>query len=117
MRDKLEQLSERLNELEKLMSMPDALGDQQKYQSYAKEHASLSVTIQRYELFKKTSHELDEALKLVKDPNQDKEFTTFLESEILHLQKRTDELEIQIKADLLPVDKNEGRNIIMEIRA
>jgi peptide chain release factor 1 len=117
MLDKHDELQARLTELERLLSDPKVLADRSKYQSYAREHSSLRITIDKFSAFKKILNEIDEATALLKDPAQDPELSSFLKSEIERLEKTKSELEFQIKADLLPHDENVGRNIIIEIRA
>lgn len=117
MLEKLEQLKNRYHELEKLLADPKVLSNRSEYQGYAREHSTLSQTLDKFEAYKKVLGEIDEAALLLKDHLQEPEFSSFLKSELERLQKDKDQLEFQIQADLLPRDENMGRNIIVEIRA
>ena len=52
--NKLDNLSERLQELEALMSDPDVINDQNKFREYAKEHADIKPVVEFWELHQHT---------------------------------------------------------------
>lgn len=117
MLEKYDELLTRLKEVEKLLSDPKILADRSKYQTYAREHSSLRETLEKFDAYKKILSDIEEGTVLLKDPTQDPELSSFFKGELEDLEKKKKELEVQIKADLLPHDENIGRNVIVEIRA
>lgn len=117
MLEKYPQLSARLKELEAALSDPKVLADRSRFQTMAREHAALTQTLQKFELYQKTLKEMEEAASLLKEQKEDTELSNFFREEVDRLEKEKARLERTIQADLLPKDKNEGRNILMEIRA
>jgi len=116
MLDKYEGLLSRLKELENLLSDPKTLADRSKYQALAREHSSLAGTVEKFDQYKKVLAEIEDANQILKDPNTRMDDTDYFKSELESLEVRKKDLELKIKAALLPKDENIGRNIIVEIR-
>ena len=116
MLEKYEGLLSRLKELENLLSDPKILADRSKYQTHAREHSSLAATVDKFEQYKKVLGEIAEANQMMKDPNSGPDATDYLKSELESLEAKKKDLELKIKAALLPKDENIGRNVIVEIR-
>ncbi|MDP8217267.1 MAG: peptide chain release factor 1 [Candidatus Theseobacter exili] len=114
--EKLDKLSERLNELEKLLSDPDILSNRSLYQQYAKEHSDVSEVLCLYVKYKKILGEIEETQVMLHD-NTEEEMIEFLGKELAELINNKENLENEIRSILAPRDKNDDRNIIMEIRA
>ncbi len=62
MLDKLNGVEERFLEIERLMSDPEILQDQDLYQSYVREHAELNKIVTVYRLFNKTLQDLQDSM-------------------------------------------------------
>jgi peptide chain release factor 1 len=116
MLDKYEGLLSRLKELENLLSDPKILADRSKYQSHAREHSSLAATVEKFEQYKKVLTEIEDTSQMIKDPNSGPEAADYFKSELESLEIKKKDLELKIKAALLPKDENIGRNVIVEIR-
>ncbi|MBI5492675.1 MAG: peptide chain release factor 1 [Deltaproteobacteria bacterium] len=112
---RLEDVEKRYMELSDLLSRPEVIGDQEVYQKYAREHASLRDIIEAYRELKKADRELTENKAILE--GKDEELKSLAKEEIPALQRRKDELISKIKVMLLPKDPNDERNIILEIRA
>ncbi|MBI1869831.1 MAG: peptide chain release factor 1 [Chlamydiae bacterium] len=119
MLERYDESKSRLKELETLLSDSKVFLDRSKYQELAREHASLRGTVGKMEAYRKVLEEIEEVTLLQKDPKNDLdlELTSFLKGELERLQHQKGDLELEIRADLLPHDKNEGRNVIVEIRS
>ncbi|QGU00716.1 Peptide chain release factor 1 [Candidatus Syntrophocurvum alkaliphilum] len=116
MLQKLESLEERYEELTELLSQPEVISDQSKFQKYAKAHADLSPIVTRYREYRTALEQLEEAKQMLKEES-DAEFKEMLTEEITDLEKSIPELENELKILLLPKDPNDDKNVIMEIRA
>lgn len=113
--EKLEGVETRYIELEKRLSDPDIVKDIEKYQKYAREHADLEKIVSIYRSYKKTVNSLDESLELLHDG--DPEIKDLARDEIALLTARKEDLEEQLKKQLVPRDPNDEKNVILEIRA
>ena len=60
MLSKLDNLEEKYNELTDLLSKPETIADQQKYQRLAKAHANLAEIVDKYRQYKSISKQLQE---------------------------------------------------------
>lgn len=114
---KLNALEKRFDELNNLLSQPDIIGDQVKYQKLAREHSNLKKIVYTYHLYKKTENTLKENEELIKDETQDKELWELAEDERKELQAKLEEIEFELKALLVPKDPRDKKNVILEIRA
>ncbi len=112
---RLEDVEKRYVELSELLSRPEVLADQETYQKYMKEHASLSLLVEAYRDLKKTDSELSDNRGILE--GKDADLRELAKEEIPGLQKRKEELLGKIRVMLLPKDPNDDKNIFLEIRA
>jgi peptide chain release factor 1 len=113
---KLDNLEDKYNELTELLSRPETISDQQKYQKVAKAHADLTEIVAQYRRYKTINSQLQEVQELLKEEH-DQEFQSLLETELEDLKAARDELEAVLRVLLLPRDPNDDKSVIMEIRA
>ncbi|HCF50943.1 MAG TPA: peptide chain release factor 1 [Syntrophomonas sp.] len=116
MLSKLDNLEDKYNELTELLSRPETISDQQKYQKVAKAHADLTEIVAQYRRYKTINSQLQEVQELLKEEH-DQEFQSLLETELEDLKAARDELEAVLRVLLLPRDPNDDKSVIMEIRA
>lgn len=107
----------RKKEVESLLSTPDVINDRKQYQELTKEYSSLEAVCRAFEEYEDVNAEIISNKELIESPDQDEEFMELVNSEMEQLTLRQKNLENKIKEFLLPKDKNDDRNIIMEIRA
>lgn len=112
---KLETIEKRFLEVEKLLSDPGIIAKQEEYKRYLKEHTYLLRIVGKYRDYRKIGQELQD-LETLKS-SDDTELKLMVQSEREQLSKRKKVMEEEIKMLLLPPDPNEGKNIIIEIRA
>jgi peptide chain release factor 1 len=110
---KLQSLTERLTELDQLLSDPGVTGDMDQYRKLTREHSDISPVADLYERYKKSQGDLATAEDMAKDP----EMREFAEAEIKAGKARLEALETELQTLLLPKDPNDDKNIILEIRA
>jgi peptide chain release factor 1 len=116
MYDKLAAIESRYDELERLLSDPAVLSDYDKIAEYSKERASLSEIVETYREYQRQTSQLDDARALL-DGETDAELRALALEEIAALESRTEALRERLKLLLLPKDKRDDKNVIMEIRA
>lgn len=112
--NKLENLEEKLKQLEGELSNPELVKNPKKYQEIAKEHKELSNLIKLYKRYQEVSKQIEETKPLLNSP--DEEMKVLAEEEIEKLKKEQKELEKEIELSLLPKDPNDDKNVILEIR-
>ncbi|TLM67396.1 MAG: peptide chain release factor 1 [Deltaproteobacteria bacterium] len=112
---KLEEVADRFREVEGLLSDPRTLADQAKFRALSKEHSDLSGIVEVYEQLRKVREDAAGSRDLLKDPDQ--EVREMARAELLELEAEEADLEQQLKFLLLPKDPNDGKNVILEIRA
>jgi len=116
MLDKLESIEKRYEELNKLMAQSDVISNIEKLQSLAKEQAAISDTVSKFREYKKVLKELEDT-RAMKSKGQDEEMVGLVEEELERLRGRERVLEQGLRTALIPKDKNDDKDVIVEIRA
>jgi len=113
MLDKVKGIEERYEDInQELMEVGE---DYKRATELSKERADLEKIVQRAKQYRQALKDLEEARSLV--DSGDTEMSELAESEIEDLEPAIENLEIDIKAMLLPKDPRDERNVIVEIRA
>ncbi|WP_354687432.1 peptide chain release factor 1 [Cupriavidus necator] len=110
---KLDQLAERLDEVNALLAREDATAKIDQYRKLSREHAELSPVAQQYGEYRQAQDDLATAQALLDDP----EMKDFAADEITSARERLESLEASLQRLLLPKDPNDDRNLLLEIRA
>jgi peptide chain release factor 1 len=110
---KLEQLTQRLQELGDLLSQPEATSDMDQYRKFTREHAELGPLVALYADYTLAENDSAAAQEMSSDPDM----KDFAQEEIEGARGRMAQLEIALQKMLLPKDENDERNIFLEIRA
>ena len=110
---KLDQLAERLDEVNALLAREDATAKIDQYRKLSREHAELSPVAEQYGLYRQAQDDLATAQALLDDP----EMKDFAADEIASARERLETLEASLQKLLLPRDPNDDRNLLLEIRA
>jgi peptide chain release factor 1 len=113
--EKFIQMSERLEELQHLLSDSDTIKDTQKFQQLSKEFAQLEPIVERFHQYQKTQAEWDELELMLQD--EDKELKALAEQEYPVLKQKKADIEEALQWDLIPEDPNDEKNIYLEVRA
>ncbi|HQP48912.1 MAG TPA: peptide chain release factor 1 [Spirochaetota bacterium] len=116
MDNRLKEIAERYQELERQLSEPDVISNQNAFRALTREHASISPLVHKIEEKIKAEKELLESRDLL-GVERDPEMSALLKAEIEQLEERLGKLNEEIKVLLLPKDPNSGKDVIMEIRA
>lgn len=110
---KLDQLANRLVELDELLMQEGATANMDNYRKLNREHAELSPLVALYRQYQGALNDIAAAQELLADP----EMKDFAQEEIEAGKSRLAELELELQKMLLPKDANDERNIFLEIRA
>jgi peptide chain release factor 1 len=110
---KLDQLANRLVELDELLMSEGATSNMDSYRKMTREHAELQPLVALYKDYQQALADIAEAQQMLSDPDM-KEFA---QEEIDHGKARLGGLEMDLQKMLLPKDANDERNIFLEIRA
>jgi peptide chain release factor 1 len=112
----LEKIEERFRELEAELIKPDATKDMARFRKLSKEHNDLRETVAVIAEYKKASCDLAEHRQIVKT-GEDPDLLDLAKAEIPELEQRVEALTRSLRALLVPKDPNDGKAVIMEIRA
>jgi len=114
--DKLKAIKDRYNELNRLLSDPKIINNQDKFREFSMEHAGLIETVRLTNLYEEVLRELEESKEMLEE-EENGEFYDMLYDEIKNLEEQKEELEEKIKKELIPKDPNDNKNVVVEIRA
>ncbi|MBN1699737.1 MAG: peptide chain release factor 1 [Spirochaetales bacterium] len=115
MREKLQSIEARYNELQRLLENPDIVKDQKEYKKLTQELASISDIVDGYVKLKAIEAEMEGSRQVFEE--SDHEMRELAREELRGLEKRKNELVEKLKLMLIPKDPLDLKNIIMEIRA
>lgn len=116
MREKIEAVKRRSDELLELMAQPEALKDPALLKKYGREQAQLAPVADRCEEYIKTLDDLADAKDILKN-EKDPELLEMAKEEAAGLEEHRNKMEEEFRIALLPKDENDDRNVILEIRA
>ena len=112
---KLDQLQERINEIQNLLVDSDTVKDIEKYTLLNKEFSELKPIVEKFD-------EYNEILESIKEANEiidsgDKDLKSLAEDELKSLLDKPEKFEQELKLMLLPKDSADDGSAFLEIRA
>ena len=110
---KLEDVEKRYEELNKLISDPEVISNQNEWKKLMKEQSDLEDVVLKYREYKKVKQNFDEAKEMVNDPD----LKELAEDEMEKAKDLLPKIEEELKILLIPKDPNDDSNVICEIRA
>jgi len=113
--DKLAEVENRYQDLEVQLADPDVLAKQSSFLKLAKERAEIEELVLAYRQHKKVLEDLEQNAPLLRESDAD--LRTMAREEEQRLLALREEIENKLKLLLLPKDKNDDKNIVLEIRA
>ena len=114
MRDRLDKIEERYNEINELLMDPEVTSNIKKLTELSKEQSGLSPVVELYKEYKKTLESIEELKEMMHE--DDKEIVEMAKMEYDELKPRVPEIEEEMKVLLIPKDPNDEKNVIVEIR-
>lgn len=112
---KLDNLVQRAEELNALLSDADTINDQDKFRKLSREFAEISPVVNKYDDYRKSLQERDSLQLMLEDKDQD--MRNMAQEEMPRAQQLIAQHEQDLQKLLLPKDPNDNRNIYLEIRA
>jgi peptide chain release factor 1 len=113
--EKLQAVEDHYVSLERLLSDPEIIRDQERFQKYAREHSELTRLVQSWRTYKDCARKLEESKDLLYDA--DEELKKMARDEVAELKQKQAEIERDITLLLIPTDPNDSKNIVLEVRA
>ena len=115
MLNKLNFAEQRYIQIEGEMNDPDIAANPTEFTKRIKEFNSLTPVITKFREYKKNEQELADAFEMLGDA--DAEIKEMIQEEIALCKEKSVTLYEELKILLLPKDPNDGKNVIIEIRA
>lgn len=112
---KLENLSERFEEVGILLSQSETLSDSDKYRQLSIEYAELKEVAESFQAYKKAQDSVKQAEDMLNEP--DEEMRALAAEEIEVAKAKVIELEDALHILLLPKDPDDNHNTFLEVRA
>jgi peptide chain release factor 1 len=116
MLDKLAAIEARYEELGREMARPGLVGDHERLQALAREHASLQDTVSMYHEYRRLADALEEARAIVAD-GKDADLVQLAQEEIEQAEAGIEALQEKLHRALVPKDPFDEKDVIVEIRA
>lgn len=114
-KNKLDNLADRYEELGALLSDSEIISDQDQFRPLSKEYAEVEPVVKCYGDYCQAVEDIEEAESLLKDGDAD--MREMAQEEISDAQSRRDRLALDLQKLLLPRDPNDSHNVFLEIRA
>ncbi len=112
-RSKLDQITDRYEEITALLAVPEIQSDQNRFRSLGQEYAQLEPVVDCYTRYRELERGIGSAREMLGDP----EMAELAREELESSEKALAELEPELQLLLIPPDPNDDRNIYLEIRA
>nr|WP_298410170.1 peptide chain release factor 1 [uncultured Halomonas sp.] len=115
LRDRLESLQERFEELAALLADPDVIAEQTRFRDYSREYAELDELTAVWREYRQVEQDVEEAVQLSTDGDAD--LRELAQEEAQEGRERIEVLEERLKKLLVPKDPDDHRNVFLEVRA
>ena len=113
--ERLEEVEGRFEGLNVQLAQPEVASDPKRYKALMQEYSQIRAIVETYREWKEFQGELEEAKALLQD--EDPEIRAMAREEVDRLGPQEGAWTHKLKVLLLPKDPNDGRNVILEIRA
>jgi len=115
MLDKLKNIEDKYEELNRFLTSPDVYSNPSLYQKYSKERADLLPLVEKIGEYRKLVSEIEGAEEILRSGDGD--LKELAQSELDELRGRKPKIEEELKVMLLPRDPRDDKGVILEIRA
>ena len=113
--DKLDFITEKYDDLAKIVSDPEVIANQPVWQKHVKEMGEIEPIVKKYKEYKQTKEDIADAKEMLDDG--DEEMRELAKMELAEKEELLTQLEDELKVLLLPKDPNDEKNVILEVRA
>jgi len=111
--EKLEGLSERLDEVNSLLGDPEIIANQDRFRDLSREHAELQPVVDCFNRYRSLLQEIENARDMLRDP----EMKALAEEELESATAQKSSIELDLQKLLIPADPADRANLYLEIRA
>ena len=113
---KLELIKERWEEIGKKIIDPDIISDMKQYVKLTKEYSDLEEVVKALDKLKSLNSNIESNRGIIKTET-DADFIEMAKEELSDCESQLDALNEEIKLLLIPKDPEDGKNVVVEIRA
>ncbi len=114
-KNRLETVCERFEEVSGLLSDPDVIGDQNQFRDLSREYAKLEPVVGMFRQYESMNEDIAAAEEMVGD--SDVAIRKMGQEELTTLTEGRDELVLDLQKALIPPDPRDDANVYLEIRA
>ena len=114
-RDKLESVRDRFEEISGLLADPDVIADQDRFRDLSKEYARAEPVVKLFAAFDRLCRDIAAAEEMTADSDSD--IRALGEEEFEALTARRDDLLVELQKALIPADPYDDSNVYLEVRA
>ncbi len=114
--EELNEIRGRLEEITHLLSDPDVIRDSGTLRSLLKERAMLEPLAETYGKYRKALETIKDSEELLSGES-DSDMIEMLKEELSSAKEKVEELSRELRIMLLPKDRNDEKNVVVEIRA
>ncbi|MFC1517685.1 peptide chain release factor 1 [Candidatus Margulisiibacteriota bacterium] len=115
--EKLKGIEKNYLDIEKQLSDPLVMADNNKFKELSKKYSDLKETIEKFREYKHFKKMLDEAASVMADKDSDSELIELAMDEAKEHEEKLKNIEEELKFLLLPKDPNDAKSAIIEIRS
>lgn len=114
--EKLEYIKQRFDEVGELIIQPDVIADMKRYVQLNKEYRDMEPIVKAHKEYKTLLDNIAEAKDIIAN-GDDADMKEMAQMELEENEPKLAELEEEIKILLIPKDPEDGKNVVMEVRA
>ena len=112
MEDRLNQIAERLRQVERELADPAVYSDQQRLKNLSREQKELTPVVETFTALQQAEQAIAEAREMLSDP----ELRELAQEELTRTKEQRERLAEELKRLLLPRDPNDEKSVVLEIR-
>ena len=116
MDERLREIELRFDEVEREMASPAVATDPERLRELGKTHAELGEIVRPFRAFREAERQAEDARELARG-EADPEMAAFFRDEAERADAKVAELRADLEALLVPKDPNDGKDVVVEIRA
>ena len=115
--ENLNKILSKYDKLQKKVTSDDVINSPKDYAIISKEISEILPTVELIKKFKKVREEIKDSNAIIEDTKNDNEMKEMAKSELENLVSTEKKLEKEIQIAVLPKDKDDSKNAVLEIRA
>ena len=112
MEDRLNQIAERLRQVERELADPAVYSDQQRLKNLSREQKELTPVVETFTALQQAEQAIAETREMLSDP----ELRELAQEELTRTKEQRERLAEELKRLLLPRDPNDEKSVVLEIR-